>query len=230
MTQTAPYETGSAAPAAPATRAPAAASDDLSDLIACPSCDALYRMPEVRNGERARCHRCHAVLAAPKEGAMTRIVMLAATSFILMVAAVLFPFLELSAAGRTQRSSILDVAMVFTDGPFVGLAIAVGVFIVLLPLLRLAALIYVMAPMALGWFPPPDAERALRFAERIKPWAMAEIFIVGVAVALIKVAGLAQLSLGPAFWAFALLVLVTALKDNFMCRLTIWKTLEQRRR
>jgi paraquat-inducible protein A len=69
-----------------------------------------------------------------------------------------------------------------------------------------------------------------RLAERIRPWSMAEIFIVGVAVALIKVAGLASLSLGPAFWAFVALVLITAVKDNFMCRLTIWKTLEHRSR
>ena len=58
---------------------------------------------------------------------------------------------------------------------------------------------------------------------------MAEIFIVGVAVALVKVAGLAMLTIGPAFWAFTALVLITALNDNFMCRLTVWRTLEARR-
>ena len=57
---------------------------------------------------------------------------------------------------------------------------------------------------------------------------MAEIFIIGVSVALVKVAGLATISLGPAFWAFVALVLVTALKDSLMCELTIWKTLEER--
>jgi paraquat-inducible protein A len=49
-------------------------------------------------------------------------------------------------------------------------------------------------------------------------------------VALVKVAGLAHLSIGPAFWAFVALVLVTVLKDNFMCRVSVWKTLEARRR
>ncbi len=201
----------------------------LEDMIACPTCDALYTLPDVAEGARARCRRCHTVLTAPRKGAMTRIVMLASTSFILMLAAIFFPFLELTAAGRTQRSSIMDVVLVFADGPFVGLAIAVGALIVVLPLLRLLALIYVLAPMSFGWRPARDAIPVFRFSERIKPWSMAEIFIVGVAVALIKVAGLAHLSLGPAFWAFAALVLVVALKDNFMCRLTIWKTLEHRR-
>lgn len=200
------------------------------DLVACPTCDALHRLPDVPDGARARCLRCHTVLSAPRTGAMTRIVMLAGTSFILMMAAIFFPFLELTAAGITQRSSIMDVILVFADGPFVGLALAVGALIVVLPLTRFLALIYVLAPMAFGTRPARDAIPVFRLAEALKPWSMAEIFIVGVAVALIKVAGLATLTLGPAFWAFVALVLVTALKDTFMCRLTIWKTLEQRRR
>ncbi len=159
---------------------------------------------------------------------MTRIAMLAGTSAILMIAAVFFPFLELTAAGMVQRSSVLDVVLVFADGPFVGLAVAVAALIVVLPLARFLSLIYVLAPMGLGWRPAPYAIAVFRMAERIRPWSMAEIFIVGVAVALIKVAGLASLSLGPAFWAFVALVLITAVKDNFMCRLTIWKTLEHR--
>lgn len=200
------------------------------DLIACPTCDALHRLTALPDGARARCVRCHAVLSAPRRGAMTQIVMLAATSVILMMAAIFFPFLELTAAGITQRSSIMDVVLVFADGPFVGLAFAVGALIIVLPLTRFLALIYVLAPMALGYRPARDAIPAFRMAEALKPWSMAEIFIVGVAVALIKVGGLATLSLGPAFWAFVALVLVTALKETFMCRMTIWKTLEQRSR
>ena len=51
-----------------------------------------------------------------------------------------------------------------------------------------------------------------------------------VSVALVKVGGLATLHLGIAFWAFVLLVLVNVLNDNFMCRLTIWRTLDHRSR
>lgn len=199
------------------------------DLVACVSCDALFTLPTLPIGARARCTRCHSVIAAPKVRAMTQIVMLAATSVILMVAGVFFPFLELTAAGLTQRSSILDVVLVFFDGPFIGLAIAVAALIIVLPLSRFIALIYVLAPMAFGQRPARGAASVFGWADRMKPWSMAEIFIVGVAVALIKVADLASLSLGPAFWAFVVLVLITTVQDTTMCRLTIWKTLENRR-
>lgn len=212
------------------TEIPRIAEADLATLVACPACDALHRMAEVPAGGRARCHRCGTLLMAPREGALTRIVMLSATALVLMVAAVFFPFLELQAGGLRQRSSVFDAVMAFSEGLMLPLSVAVAALIVLLPLARFVAILYALAPMALGWAPAAHAAAAFRLAEALKPWAMAEIFIIGVAVALVKVAGLAQVSLGPAFWAFAALVMVTALKDNFMCRLTIWKTLEERAR
>lgn len=199
-------------------------------LIACPVCDALHHEAAVPPGALARCHRCHTVLMSPRRGAMTRIVMLAATAAVLMVAAVFFPFLELQAAGLSRKSSVFDAVMAFSEGGMLPLSIAVAALIVVLPFARLLAISYALAPMALGWHPAPHAARAFRWAEATKPWAMAEIFIIGVAVALVKVTGLAQVTPGPAFWAFAALVLVTVLKDTFMCRLTIWKTLEERSR
>ena len=203
-------------------------TQSLDGLIACPVCDVLHRVADVPVGARARCRRCHTVLMTPRKSAMTRIVMLAATASVLMVAAVFFPFLDLSAGGQSRSSSVFDAVMAFSGSGMLPLSIAVAAFIVVLPLARLIAITYALAPMALGWHPLRHAAAAFRWAEATKPWAMAEIFIVGVAVALIKVAGLAKVTLGPAFWAFAALVLVTVLKDSFMCRLTVWKTLEER--
>ncbi|MCX7646866.1 MAG: paraquat-inducible protein A [Rhodobacteraceae bacterium] len=201
----------------------------LAQLVACPTCDVLHRLSEVPPGAKARCRRCGTVLLAPRPQALTNIVMLAATSLVLMVAAVFFPFLELRAAGLSRQSSLFDAVLAFSDGLMLPLAVAVAALIILLPLLRFAALIYALGPMAIGWRPARHAATAFRLAAWARPWAMAEIFVVGVAVALVKVAGLAQVSLGPAFWALAALVLVTVLKDNFMCRLSVWKTLEERR-
>lgn len=198
-------------------------------LIACPVCDVLHGDVDVAPGAKARCRRCGTVLYAPRQSAMTQIVMLAATAAILMIAAVFFPFLELEAGGLHQRSSVFDAVMAFSEGWMAPLSVAVAATVVLLPFARLCAIAYAIGPMAIGWRPARHAEAAMRWAEAVRPWAMAEIFILGVAVALVKVAGLAQVTLGPAFWAFAALVLVTVLNDNVICKLSVWKTLEERR-
>ncbi len=203
-------------------------TDSLSDMIACPKCDALHRVPLLDKGAEAKCVRCGTVLMAPRDGAMTRIVMLSLTALILMIAAVFFPFLKLSIQGLGRESSVFDAILAFSDGLMLPLSFAVAALIVVLPMMRFIALIYVFAPMALGWAPARHAKAVYKLAETVRPWAMAEIFIIGVAVALVKVAGLAQVTLGPAFWAFVGLVIVTVLKDNFMCRVTVWQTLNTR--
>jgi paraquat-inducible protein A len=196
-------------------------------LIACPLCDLLHNEPNAADNRTVMCSRCGAVLAAPRDGAFTRVLVLALTAMILMVAAVGFPFLELEAAGLYNKTSVFDAILVFSSGTLVPLAFAVAALIVLIPTLRFAAVIYTLLPLVFRRRAFRYANPVFRFAETLRPWAMAEIFIVGVAVALIKVAGLATISLGPAFWAFSALVIVTALHDNFMCRRTIWKSLEQ---
>lgn len=202
------------------------ADPETSTLIACPECDALYLDPDVPDNHDARCQRCGTMLAAPRTGAFTRVFMLALTALILMVAAVFFPFLQLNASGLVNRTSVFDAVMAF-DGLMLPLSLAVALLIVLLPALRLAAIAYTLWPLMRNRPPYAHARRAFRLAEDLRPWSMAEIFVVGVSVALVKVAGMAVVSLGPAFWAFAALVIVTVLQNNFMCRHTIWRTLER---
>ncbi|MGO4909451.1 paraquat-inducible protein A [Pseudorhodobacter sp. W20_MBD10_FR17] len=204
------------------------ATADLTDLVACPVCDTLYHFPSIPSGGQGRCARCHHLLIAPRANAMTRIVMLAVTATILMITAVSFPFLTISTHGLNQQASVIDTILAYSDGLMVPLSLAMAGLIVVLPLTRLSAILYAIAPMALGHRPARGAAHAFRVAEQLKPWAMAEVFIVGVAVALVKVGGLATLTIGPAFWAFAALVVITVLKDNFMSSLIIWKTLEAR--
>ena len=55
-----------------------------------------------------------------------------------------------------------------------------------------------------------------------RPWSMAEIFVIGVAVALVKVSGLASVTLGPAFWSFVLLGVVALMEDAVLCRRSVW--------
>jgi paraquat-inducible protein A len=201
---------------------------ELRDLVACPVCDTLYRLPAVMQGGKGRCARCHHTLVAPRANAMTGIVMLAITGTILMIAAISFPFLTIESHGLRQQASVIDTNLAYSDGLMMPLSLAMAALIVVLPLTRLGMILYALAPMALGHYPAKGATAAFRIAEHLKPWAMAEVFIVGVAVALVKVGGLATLTIGPAFWAFAAVVVVTVLKDNFMSSMIIWKTLEAR--
>lgn len=195
-------------------------------LIACPRCDALHLEVDIQDGERLRCVRCKNILASQRAGAFTRVVALSVTTFVLMTAAVFFPFLEISRMGFGNATSIFGVALAFSHGWLIPLTLAVLGMIVALPLLRAGLLVYVLAPMAGGGRPKKHAAQAFRLSEELRPWSMAEIFVIGTSVALVKVAGLAKVSLGPAFWAFCALIVVTAASNLFMSSTTIWDAIE----
>lgn len=197
-----------------------------NDLVACPHCDTLHGATTLQPGDKAYCNRCHAVIMSNQPGALLKILAYAMTAVVLMLAAISFPFLDLDVQGNHNATSVVGAIMTFNDGIAVPLAIAVAFFIVILPLTRLAAIIYVVGPLVRGARPRRGARAMFRMSEKLRPWAMGEIFMVGVTVALIKVAGIATVTIGPAFWAFTGLVVITVLSDQLMCRYTIWQALD----
>lgn len=199
----------------------------LNDLVACPQCDTLHLAGDLPADARAHCQRCGLVIATARPTAIAQVLSLALTAFILMIAAVSFPFLDLDVQGRHNSISVIQAVLAFDRGIALLLAVAVAGFIVVLPLLRLTAIIYALEPLVRDAPVRRGAKAAFALAETLRPWSMAEIFIVGVSVALIKVSGIASVTFGPAFWAFAGLVIITILKDQLICRFSIWQALEQ---
>ena len=198
----------------------------IEDLIACPHCDALYvaRMP--KHGGRAICSYCHTVLIAPRRKAGAKIIALTLTVMILVIAALFFPFLDINASGFGNSTSILDAASSFRSGYMVFLSFLVAGAIIFVPLLRTFLILYVLVPIVRDRPALPHARRAFRWSQELKPWAMAEIFAIGCAVALVKVADLAHIGFGPAFWMFSALVILVLINDNFLCSWSVWKSLE----
>lgn len=195
-------------------------------LIACPRCDALHIEEELDIGETARCTRCNNILANPRAGAFTHILALSITTMVLMLAAIFFPFLEISRMGFGNATSLYGVALAFSDGILMPLMVSVLAMIVALPAMRAALLVYTLWPLSRGQKPYRHAAQAFRLSELMRPWSMAEIFVIGTAIALVKVAGLATISLGPAFWAFFALIFVSIASRSFMSSTTVWDAIE----
>lgn len=195
-------------------------------LMACPRCDALHAEDELELGETLCCIRCGGVLAKPRGGAFVQLIALSFTTVVLMMGAIFFPFLEISRMGFGNATSLFGVALAFADGVLLPLVLAVMAMIVGLPVLRAFLLVYTLSPLAQGQAPYRHAALAFRWSELLRPWSMAEIFVIGTAVALVKVAGLASVHLGPAFWAFCALILVNLASRGFMCQTTIWDAIE----
>lgn len=200
----------------------------LKELVVCPVCDAVWHLKRPAQGQRAVCERCGEVLIAPRRKAGLHIIALATAVVILVIAATIFPFLEIKAGGRTNAVSILDAALSFSEGWMIALALATAAMIIFIPLLRMLLLLYVLVPMVIDRPALRGATRAFRWSEALRPWSMAEIFAIGCAVALVKITDLAEVDFGPAFWMFGALVVLVVAQDTFMCRWSVWDALENR--
>jgi paraquat-inducible protein A len=198
-------------------------------FVVCPNCDALYRAKSVPKGGTSVCTRCHTVLAAPRRKAGMLIICLALANLVLIVAAVFFPFLTLETHGFRSSASLLDIALSFSGNGLRVLVFLMLGLILAIPAMRSALLIYVLTPLVFDRPARPVAARAFRFAENLKPWAMAEVFAIGCAVALVKITDLAQVALGQAFWMFTVLVALVVIQDRFLCSWSVWNAISPRK-
>ncbi|MEL6314028.1 MAG: paraquat-inducible protein A [Pseudomonadota bacterium] len=204
-----------------------ATPENIDTLIACPKCDAVYDVADLETGGRVRCDVCHHPLITPRRNAGLFIIAMSSAALILVMTALFMPFISIHRFGFTKQTTILDAALAFSEGPMIVLALVTLGLIVGLPALRFLLTIYTLTPIVLDRRPWPGANRAFRLSEKLKPWSMVEIFVIGTAVALVKLTDLARVELGPAFWMFVALVILIFVKDTVTCRWTIWRALEE---
>ena len=194
-------------------------------LIACWACDALLNEPPVGTPGRARCPRCAAVLTSDRAHSTDGVIASAIATIALLSAALALPFITLRAGGAEKDAALFDAIRAAGEADW-PLAVAVGAAIAAIPVGRALALIYALSPLRFMGRAAPGARWAFRLAIRLRPWSMVEIFIIGVVIALVKVAGLALLDLGAAFWLFVCLAGVAFYEDAALCRRTVWRMLE----
>lgn len=192
-------------------------------LIACPVCDTLWERPQLAPNENAKCKRCHTTILKNKHRSAERTVAFMIASLLLYVVAISFPFMRMERSGLSNEISVIDAVTILANNSMVGLALICTGLILLFPLLRIMLLLYV----GLSLFRKRPTTRphafSFRLAQRIEPWAMAEIFMIGVIVSLVKVGKLADIHLGPAFWGMSALIVVMAFGTSAVCRDTIWQ-------
>ena len=83
-------------------------------------------------------------------------------------------------------------------------------------------------PLKLG-FRVPFATRVFRIYETLHPWAMTEVYMLGILVALVKLADLASIEVGIALWSVAALIVTMAATDSALENHEIWERLERKR-
>jgi len=185
------------------------------ETIACPDCDLLQELPELPPGAKARCPRCARTVASRMAEPIELPLALTVTAAIAFIVANTAPLMSLSAVGRHASTTIGGGAkeMLFQGEAITGMIVAFCA--VIAPagyiLFMLAVLLAARRPPAPHW-----VDEMLRGAELMRPWSMNEVMMLGILVALIKIAELASVEAGVGMYAVgALVILFPAIMVTF---------------
>lgn len=204
-------------------------SSDLT-LTACHECDLLVHEVDQQQTSRysALCPRCGALLYRHSRHSLEHTLALACACLVLLVVANTFPVVGLNIQGQRIDTTVIGAALQLWREDMLAVAILVLVTTTLTPLLEMAAVIWLVLPLMLGRRPPAFA-RVFRVLQAAHPWAMVEVFLLGILVALVKLSHLAEVLPGPAMWCFgALMLLLTAVSAIIEPR-DLWRAWEEAR-
>lgn len=176
-------------------------------LTACPECDLLCREPVHVASGRVRCVRCGAVLYRVRPNGLDHTLALALAAAVLFVVANLFPLVGLAAEGHESSTTLFGTVRTLHGQDMNSVAGLVFITTIVMPAVQIAALLYMLLPLQLGWV-PTGLPMVFRLVHAVRPWGMVEVFMLGTLVALTKLAHLAAVVPGVALWSFAALMLV----------------------
>lgn len=179
------------------------------ETIACPECDLLQRIPPLPFGGKARCGRCGQTLAIRHRDPLDLPLALSIAAAILLVVANATPLMSMNAVGHEASTTIFGAAwQMWLDGSELT-ALSVLFCAIVAPGAHVAFLLIVLIaahrPPAPRW-----VGRLLRIAHAVEAWSMTEVMLLGILVALVKIAELATVVPGAGMFAAGIYVAVVA--------------------
>ncbi|MFD1803337.1 membrane integrity lipid transport subunit YebS [Mixta tenebrionis] len=173
----------------------------------CPQCDTLFSLPDVTSRQSAHCPRCNAKILNGRDWSMTRLTAMAVTMFLLMPFAFTEPLIQIRLLGTPIRASLLAGIMQMTMQGDILTAAMVTFCTIGAPVTLAAAIVFLFFGNRLGM----NLRPVLLMLDRLKEWVMLDIYLVGVAVASIKVKDYADIEAGYGLVAFVALMTLSLL-------------------
>jgi paraquat-inducible protein A len=191
--------------------------------VACRTCGLVQRLGDPGPGTVAVCARCGSTLGKRRSNSLSRTAAFLLAALILYLPANIYPVLQMELYGRHSENTVWDGCVrLFQQGDrFV--AVIVFLASILIPFLKLLGLFYLVVTAQLR-----SRRRRLertwiyRVIEVIGSWAMLDVFLLSILVALVKLGGLATVLPGRGLVAFTAVVVLTIFASSSFDPALIW--------
>jgi paraquat-inducible protein A len=196
-----------------------------TSLVACSQCDLLQRLPDLTPGAAAQCPRCSNELWRRREDALNRTLALALAAALLYIVANSVPMLGLTIVGREASTTVLGgCRQLWNDGQELVAALVLFAAVIA-PAMQIGFMLAIVTgarrPVVPQW-----VGTLLRHHPTTRTWSMIEVMLLGVMVALIKIAELATVIPGMALFVLGALVFILSWMQTTFDPREVWDRIE----
>lgn len=195
-------------------------------VIACHHCDLLMSPPMIEEGECALCPRCNHKITRLYPNAIDNLLSFSVTGLILLFLTMQFDLLTFNLSGNISQIDLWHSAINLYFDDYKVLSVLVLLFIFILPAIILCLIVLFILSIktgVAGWM----QTSFLRLIFALIPWAMVEVFLVGILVSLVKLVTIAQMDLGWSFWAYAVFCFCYAKVLSLVDRYQFWHWIDE---
>jgi paraquat-inducible protein A len=183
---------------------------EVSTLAICEHCDSVYQRRALARKETAHCRRCGALLERGARLSTEQLFALTLAAAIMFAFANWFPVIHISLQGLSNEATLWESVEALAQGRITPIALVAGLAIIFAPLLQIVLLAWVLGHACRGRV-APGFKACMRALEHLRPWSMLEVCLLGVLVAIIKLAGMLDVSPGAGLWAMSILTILIIL-------------------
>lgn len=185
----------------------------------------LHDVPVLHVRAHASCSRCGALLVKFVPDGLERTLAWFLAAACLYAIANALPLVALEAQGSTTSTTLFGTVRALESTGMWEVATLVFVTTMLMPGLEIAAMLYLLVPVAIGHV-PAALPQVFRAVHAVKPWVMVEVFMLGVLVALAKLQHIATVVPGLALGSFAVLMVALAAGSAAFHGSALWRRLD----
>jgi paraquat-inducible protein A len=197
-------------------------------VLACETCGLAQRVASLPPGTVAECVRCGYPVTSHGAGVdVTAALTIAA--IVLYIPANIYPILRMEVYGSYSENTVWDGVLSLWQYNEYFVAIVVFLASIVIPLIKLLGLFFLVISVKWGHGRRLRSRtRIYKFIDAIGPWAMLDVFLLAILVALVKAGGLGRMIPGPGLLAFTLVVVLTILASQAFDTKLIWENRDRR--
>jgi paraquat-inducible protein A len=194
-------------------------------LLECHDCGTIQRLPAMPPNARALCPQCDAHLRHTRADPFSLPLALNLTGLMMFGIGAFWTLLSVSTAGQLRNANLLTGPEELGSFGLWELSVVVLTTTFAAPLVRILSMIVVLVGLRLP-HRPPGIRMVFAWIERLRPWSMVEIFLLGLFVAYVRLSGIAHIDLGPAILALATLTVTMLAADIMLDPQAVWEALD----